>query len=174
MVPDPARVAAFRERLGPGRCIAIAWRSLQKGDREALARRKSIPLEAFAPLTRARGVRLLDLQYGDVEAERRAFDERHPGVRVRFDELDLLADLEGIAAAIAACERVVTASNVTAHIAGAVAALSTVVCLKGLPPFHYWVPGPDGRSPWYPSVEIAAHPGWTTWEQALEAVAAPI
>jgi hypothetical protein len=65
--------------------IAISWRSLQTGARRALGERKSVPLEDFAELARATGARLLDLQYGDVDAERRAFDERHPGVRVRAD-----------------------------------------------------------------------------------------
>lgn len=151
---DPDRVAAMRERLGPGPWIAISWRSLQRGDRRALGERKSIGLEHFAAIAAGHGARLLDLQYGDVAAERDAFEARHPGLLVRAEGLDTYADFEGMLAAIEACDRVVTASNVTAHLGGALGKPTTVLVRGGWPPFHYWTPGPDGRSLWYPSVEV--------------------
>jgi len=124
-----------------------------------MAARKSIALEHFARLAQSTGARLLDLQYGDVAAERAAFEAKHPGVLVRLDDLDTYANLEGIAAAMQACERVVTASNANAHLAGAIGKLTTLAFV-GTAPFHYWVPGPGGRSLWYPSVEIAIDPEW--------------
>lgn len=169
LAPDPERVARFRERLGAGPCIAISWRSLQKGDRQALAARKSIPLSAFAPLVRA-GARLLDLQYGDVGEERAAFEAAHPGALLRFADVDPWHDLEGLIAAMAACARVVTASNVTAHLAGASGVAATVVFLRAVAPFHYWAVGRGGRSLWYPSVELPTEP-WETWEAAFESLA---
>jgi len=170
--PDRARVDEMRSRLGPGRWIGIAWRSLQKGERRAMAERKSIPLEAFGAFSRAPGVRLLDLQYGDVGEERARFHARYPGLLTRLEGLDPWSDLEGMLAAIAACERVVTSSNVTAHLAGAIGAPATVVFLHGWPPFHYWVPDEAGRSPWYPSVEVAGERSWASWDEALGALAA--
>ena len=58
-----------------------------------------------------------------------------------------------------ACERVVTASNANAHIAGAIGK-PTTLAFAGTAPFHYWVPGPDSRSLWYPSVEVTVDPEW--------------
>ncbi|HXN14904.1 MAG TPA: tetratricopeptide repeat protein, partial [Usitatibacter sp.] len=171
LLPDEERVAAIRARLGAGRWIAISWRSVQTGDRRALAARKSIPLENFAHLAAGARARLLDLQYGEATAEREQFESRHPGVLVRIEGLDTFHDLEGTIAAIAACERVVTASNVTAHLAGAIGKPTSVVYLRALPPFHYWVPGPEGRSLWYPAVDVVSDASWSTWEQAFEALA---
>jgi tetratricopeptide (TPR) repeat protein len=168
---DPRRVTAIREQLGRGRVIGISWRSLQKGGRRALGERKSIPLEHFAPLAQATGARLLDLQYGDVTAEREQFATRHPGVLVQIDGLDLHDDLDGVAAAIACCDRVVTSSNVTAHLAGALGKATQVVYLRDWPPFSYWTPGENGQSRWYPSVRVESDPSWSTWEQALEGLA---
>jgi tetratricopeptide (TPR) repeat protein len=165
---DARRVTAIREQLGRARVIGISWRSLQKGGRRALGERKSIPLEHFAPLAEATGARLLDLQYGDVTAERERFAARHPGVLVQIDGLDLHDDLDGVAAAIACCDRVVTSSNVTAHLAGALGKATQVVYLRDWPPFAYWTPGAGGHSRWYPSVRVESDPGWTTWEQALQ------
>jgi ADP-heptose:LPS heptosyltransferase len=166
---DPARVEQVRRALGPGRWIAVSWASLQKGPREALGRRKSIPLECFARLA-AGGARLVDLQYGDLHEERAQFEARHPGVLTRIPGLDAFADLEGVLAAIEACERVVTGSNVLAHLAGALGKPTWLAYLPGHEPFHYWVPGPDGRSLWYPSVEVVAGQPDAGWEPLFEAL----
>jgi tetratricopeptide (TPR) repeat protein len=169
--PDEARVAAIRARLGPGRWIALSWRSLQPGARHALAARKSIDLERFAALADA-GFRLLDVQYGDVEAEREAFVRRHPGILTKLDDLDAYTDLEGVAAALAACEAVVTSSNVTAHLAGAIGQATYLAYMEARAPFAYWVPDGKGNCLWYPSIKIVTDARWTRWEDAIAAVAA--
>jgi tetratricopeptide (TPR) repeat protein len=151
---DPARVAAMRGALGEGRFIAIAWRSLQEGLRAGLATRKSVPLEHFAQLARARDARLVDVQYGDAAQERAAFDAAHPGVRVSL-AFDAFSDLEGVLAAIEACGEVVTASNVTAHLGGASGTPTTVLMPGGRSPFHYWDAVEGSRSLWYPSLTVA-------------------
>jgi len=170
LVADPARVRRVEEVIPAGRRIGISWRSFQKGRHRRNCERKSAEIESLAPLERS-GARLLDLQYGDAAHERTAFDARHPGLRVEVPGLDRFNDLEGVLAAIETCERVVTTSNVTAHFAGALGKPTWLVYLAAQPPFHYWAPGPDGRSLWYPSVEIMTDASWTTWETAFEAVA---
>lgn len=152
--PDPARVEAMRHAIGGERAIAISWRSPQAGSRRALGERKSLPLESFAALASRESARLVDLQYGDLDEERRAFDARHPGVLLRLAGLDAREDLEGLAAALAACGRLVTASNATAHLAGALGVPTEILLPRGWPPFSYWVARADGRSLWYPSVAI--------------------
>jgi tetratricopeptide (TPR) repeat protein len=160
VAPDAARfvapAAATRKSAGAQSLIAISWRSLQSGMRKGLAARKSIPLESFAELAQCTGAKLLDVQYGDVDDERREFESKHPGVLTRIEGLDAREDLEGVAAALAACERLVTASNATAHLAGALGIPTRLVAPRGWPPFSYWVPRADGRSTWYPSVTIAS------------------
>jgi tetratricopeptide (TPR) repeat protein len=152
--PDPARVEAVARALGGAGALAISWRSPQAGARRALGERKSVPLESFAALAAREDVRLLDLQYGEVGEERRAFESRHPGVLLRLDGLDTRDDLEGVAAALTACGRLVTASNATAHLAGALGVPTVILLPRGWAPFSYWVAGADGRSLWYPSVAI--------------------
>ena len=169
LAADRARVAALVPALAGTRNIAVSWRSFQRGTRPNVEGRKSIPLECFAALG-LRGVRLVDVQYGDVDEERAAFDERHPGLRTGIGGLDAFDDLEGVMAALEACDLVVTASNVTAHLAGAIGKRTWLVYLGANPVFHYWVPGPGGRSLWYPSVEIVTDRAWSDWEQAFAAV----
>ena len=132
-----------------------------------------MPLEHFGALALA-GVPMIDLQYGDTAAERARFEERHPGSLVHLDDLDASNDLEGILAAIAACDLVATASNATAHLAGALGKRTLLFYRSALPPFHYWAPDRAGRSPWYPAVEIVSAPQWTGWDSVMHAVASKV
>jgi tetratricopeptide (TPR) repeat protein len=165
LAADPARARSIRATLGAGaaRVIGISWRSFQPRARGRLVRDKSAPLAAFGALSRRPDLRLLDLQYGNTEAERDAF-AAGGGKLERVAGLDLFEDIDGVLAAVAACDVVVTTSNVTAHFAGALGKRTLLLYLRGVAPFHYWVPGPDGRSRWYPSVEIVSG---ETWEAAL-------
>jgi ADP-heptose:LPS heptosyltransferase len=75
-----------------------------------------------------------------------------------------------VLAAIEACDVVVTTSNVTAHLAGALGRETLLVYLRANPTFHYWVPGEDGRSLWYPSVRVVTDASIDSWEAALARV----
>jgi tetratricopeptide (TPR) repeat protein len=169
LLPDEGRVRDMRSQFGGGGTIAISWRSLQP-QRRALAERKSAALEHFAPLGKA-GVRLLDLQYGDVDAERSAFEATYPGVLMQIPGLDRMNDLEGVLAALAASDHVVTTSNLTAHLAGALGKETTLVFLRGWPPFHYWTAASNGRALWYPSVRVPSTAAWSDWPAAFAAIA---
>jgi hypothetical protein len=171
LVADAARTAAFRERLAtPGaRAIAVSWRSFQPKGRGYVQRKKSMDLAVFAQLSRRDDVKLLDVQYGDTASEREAFAQAG-GRLARFDDLDLFDDLDGVLAAIEACDIVVTTSNVTAHFGGVLGKETLLMYLSGNPPFHYWVPGADGRSLWYPSVRVVSSPELDTWEKLLARV----
>ena len=83
---------------------------------------------------------------------------------MHFDDLDLFNDIEGAMAAAAACDLVITTSNVTAHLAGVLGVPTWLAYLRGNAPFHYWVPDPSsGKSLWYPSVEIATGAQFHEW-----------
>jgi ADP-heptose:LPS heptosyltransferase len=173
LAADEARASGYRERLGRASSgsgalpiVGMSWRSFQPKVRGELGKRKSAPLTAWRELSRH--VRLLDLQYGDTAAERDEFAAAG-GRLERLDDLDLFNDLDGLMAAIAACDVVVTTSNVTAHLAGAIGKRTLVVFLHGRAPFHYWS-SPKPASLWYPSVEIVSGPELASWEQALARV----
>jgi len=158
---DPARVEAMRAAIaaaGGAPAVAVSWRSPQSGSRRYLGERKSLPLARLAAWPALQGTRLLDLQYGDVAEERRAFEAREPGRLVSLPGLDVREDLEGVAAALVACGRLVTVSNATAHLAGALGVASELLLPRGWPPFAYWAAAEGGRSLWYPSVTIVAAP----------------
>lgn len=163
---DPQRTAALRSRVARDgvRVIGISWKSF-------LRAWKSAALSLFLSLSRRADVRLLDLQYGDTAAERAEFAAMG-GHLEHLPDLDLFADVDGVLAAIEACDLVVTTSNVTAHFAGALGK-ETHVLAPGNRPLYYWMPGPDGRSLWYPSVRVVSAGTWRDAERLIEALPAP-
>ncbi len=172
LAADEVRAAAYRSRLADGdaKIVGVSWRTFQPHKRSYYERRKSAPLEAFRAFSLIPGVRLVDLQYGDTREERAAF-AAHGGLLHRLEELDAFNDLDGLLAAIEACDVVVTTSNVTAHLAGSLGKRTLLLFLAANPPFHYWAPGADGRSPWYPSVQVVSRPELDTWPALMQHVA---
>ena len=64
---------------------------------------------------------LVNLQYGDVDDEIREFKEETGIEVVQCTSVDNREDLDGLAALIEVCDLVVSTSNVTVHMAGALA-----------------------------------------------------
>jgi hypothetical protein len=60
---------------------------------------------------------------------------------------------------------------VTAHLAGVLGKEAYLVYLAANPPFHYWVPGEDGRVLWYPCVEAVSGPALDTWGKVFARIA---
>jgi Flp pilus assembly protein TadD len=167
---QPRALLAAEARLGLSKpLIGISWRSFQRSLSRYQQRKKSGSLAMFMPLSRLPGVRLLDLQYGDTAAERAAFAAAG-GELLHLPDLDLFQDLDGVLAAIQACDLVVTTSNVTAHFAGALGKETLLVYPGGDSPFYYWVPDADGRCLWYPSVRVVSGLELDTWDKVMTRV----
>ena len=163
---DATHAQALRKRLlgaGKTRLIGISWVSKN----QAFGARKTCALTDLAPLWQAAGAetRFIDLQYGDTAAERATagLDLTHT------PDLDLTQDIDGLAALIAACNTVVTVSNTTAHLAGALGVPTCVLVAKGSGRLWYWGPSP---SPWYPSVTLFRQTNVGQWDTVVAEVGA--
>jgi len=168
LVADPARSAQLRKRLDDGRrVIGLSWRSRNPKCENA----KSATLCDFHAVLALPGCRFVDLQYGDTDAEREAV-ERELGVRVeRLDDVDNTQDIDGLAALMAACDAVVTVSNTTAHLAGALGRPTRVLVPFGLGRMWCWLDEGEA-SPWYGSVRLQRQRRLHDWSGPVEAVAA--
>jgi len=167
----PERVAHYRQRLvasGPGLKVALSWRSTRE---DWFVEKKNVPLADFSPLLKLPGVRFVDVQYGDTAAERSAA-EAMTGVRLlHFDDVDYFNDLEEVLAILEACDLLISTSNATAHFAGALGKRTWLLYPANQPPFHYWSRDGDGRSLWYPAVEILTGVQYAEWPSLIEAAA---
>ncbi|PWC56871.1 hypothetical protein TSH7_27415 [Azospirillum sp. TSH7] len=133
--------------------IGLCWRS---GLRSALRDANYAPLADWAPILTLPGLRFINLQYDDCEAEL-ADAERRFGITIHRPPLDLKNDLDGAAALTAALDLVISAGTSVAEMAGAL----------GLPvwrigPAGDWTALGTGCRPWYPSMRLfGPRPGET-------------
>jgi hypothetical protein len=164
LVADPDRAASLRERLTRDghTAIGLFWRSVAP----LIGRSKSAELIDFAPLLRLPDCRFVDLQYGDTLADRR-FVTRELGIRVeRLDDIDNTNDIDGLAALIAACDTIVTVSNTTAHLAGALGRPTWVLVPSGNARIWYWFKERP-QSPWYPHVHLVRQRRAQPWADLI-------
>ncbi|MFO0294982.1 MAG: tetratricopeptide repeat protein [Rhodospirillales bacterium] len=168
--PDPAAVAAAaaRHRKPGRRLVGLSWAS----GAGRLGVRKSLPIDALCRLVAGIDAEFLDLQYGDTGATRAAL-RAATGVELRHDpDIDLRQDIDGLAALAAACDTVVTTSNVTAHVAGAIGADTHVLLPGGQALFWYWL-DVDGRSAFYPRATLHRQER-DDWGPAIDAACAAL
>ena len=121
----------------------------------------------FAELARAldsSNTQLLCLQYGDVSDEIEAV-KRDFGIEViQFSEVDNKNDIDGLASLILACDHIVSTTNITVHLAGALGAKVTAL----LPFSPRWIWGDGSESFWYNSVAPLKQNLYQNWGNVLE------
>ncbi|SBO44985.1 tetratricopeptide repeat protein [Cyanobium sp. NIES-981] len=165
---DASRAAALRRRLlgeAPGRLIGVSWRSSVK---RSPAREKSLPLLELAATLGSLDARLLTLQYGDTDTDLREVREQQGLELATAADIDLFHDLDGLAALIEACDVVVTISNVTAHLAGALGKPTLLL----VPHNCDWRWGHQGETTqWYDAVTVLRQGQPADWSGPLLAVA---
>jgi tetratricopeptide (TPR) repeat protein len=166
---DAGRVNRFSARLrrpGPGTVVGLSWNSANR----EFGANKSSALVDWAAVLSVPGVRFIDLQYGETASAREELRQRHGLQITHLDDVDLFNDLEGLAALCAACDLVITVSNVTAHMAGALGKPVWLLAPLGQGKIWYWFSGRSG-SPWYPAMRIFPQVAPGSWREVLDAAA---
>jgi tetratricopeptide (TPR) repeat protein len=168
--PDPERTSQFRTRLAESGKISVgfAWRSNAQ-----LGKWKSLRLEEFAGALGRADIQLVDLQYGDTQAERKKSAKSLKAPLVHLPDLDLKDDLDGVAALASACDLVITSSNAAAHIAGATGTPLWVLVPWATGRFWYWR-FVGARNPWYPQARIFVQDPDQGWAPALASIGAAL
>ena len=161
---DTQRAASLRQALsgmGP-KTWGLSWLSKNTD----IGAEKSLGLHQLAPLWAQTDTQWVDLQYGDTALERQSFAQQTAHTLHKLEEVDNFNDLEGLAALIMACQGVVTTSNSTAHLAGALNQRSALLVPFGKGKLWYWH-SVNRRSLWYPSVHIFEQAANGSWNQAI-------
>ena len=121
----------------------------------------------FGKIFEGLDVTLINLQYGDVDKEIKDL-EKQTGIKIiQCGSVDNREDLDGLAALIEVCDLVVSTSNITIHLAGALGK-DTWVLLPFVTNFWWLVDRDD--SVWYPSVKIYRQKKFQDWESVPKAL----
>jgi Flp pilus assembly protein TadD len=168
--PSPSKFPYLKPALdqkdGVGQAgirIGISWKSKN----EKFGARKSALLsdfvqKAFLP---DEASKFVNLQYGDINEDTEQLAEAN---KLLFDvvpEVDKYDDILGLVNLIGSCDVVVTTSNTTAHLAGAIGTPTFVLLPQGMARFWYWHRN-RADSPWYESVHLVeVHQG--SWSDGV-------
>ena len=163
---DPDRVESLRNelQLGGKTVIGISWQSFKSLSQI----NKSVQLRDMGRIFLGLDIVLINLQYGDVDDEIREFKEE-TGIEVlQCSSVDNREDLDGLAALIEACDIVVSTSNVTVHMAGALAKETWVLLPYVVVNFWWLTKRP--KSIWYPSLTLYRQPALDDWDSVYQSV----
>lgn len=142
--------------------IGISWHStFYRGGAE----KKVMKLAQLAKKLDAPKVKLINLQYGDVNDELDSL-QKETGIEVvQVPEIDNKTDIDDLAALIMACDKVVSISNVTIHLAGALGKEAQLL----LASLCDWRWGQSSKSSyWYNSVRLYRQTKIDDWDNVLK------
>ena len=162
---DPQRVDSIRNELDLNgkTVIGISWKSFNSLNQI----KKSVQLRDMERIFTGLDVVLVNLQYGDVEDEIREFKEETGLEVLQCASVDNREDLDGLAALIETCDMVISTSNVTIHMAGALAK-ETWVLQPYVANFWWFLERTD--SVWYPSLTLYRQPALDDWESVYGSI----
>lgn len=171
---DPGTRARLREKYQAGaggrRIVGLSWRSTNPVFGEA----KSAALLNFAPILAQPDALFVNLQYGDCRAEIKAVRESLGVEIVEDGDVDSAVSMDDFFAQVAAMDLVITTSNTTAHVAGAMNVPVWILLPFAAGSIWYWFLR-RADSPWYPSAVLMRSPRFAAgepWEQDPVAAAA--
>ncbi|MCH8044208.1 MAG: glycosyltransferase family protein [Planctomycetes bacterium] len=146
---DEQQRAFWKDRLdalGGGLKVGIAWRA---GRRPREKHIRTTRLDQWSKVLQCEGVRFVNLQHGDCAAELDAVNRSLASPIADWDDFDQTGDLDSLAALISQLDLVISVSNTTVHLAGALGKRVWVL-LSGCGTWR-WVLGRE-RSLWYAGV----------------------
>lgn len=159
LLADSERVSKLREQASNFKNLlcGLSWGSVN----QEIGMAKTVPLEDFLPVL-SQKLDFVNLQYGDVKADIDRIDGLINKRIQCIDGLNVFDDIDGLAALIEACNFVVTTSNSTAHIAGALGKETLLLVPYSIGKFWYWQ-DLDQISLWYPSVRVFTQTAQGSW-----------
>jgi tetratricopeptide (TPR) repeat protein len=166
---DPALTVALRDRYRAktgNKLVGISWRSASG----ATGRFKSAGLELWDDILGVPGITFVSLQYGqhpgDIDDAR-----KRTGTEIIVDPaVDSSGDLDAFAAQVAAMDLVISVSNTTVHVAGALGRPVWVLTPTGSGAHWYWFQK-RADSPWYPAARLFRQGTRGSWQEPITAVA---
>lgn len=148
---DETQVSTLRNNIKKNsqKICGISWlsKSIDVG------KEKSLSLTQLLPILTMHNTTFINLQYGDTNEEVGKILNQH-GIEIHtINEIDNFYDPDGLASLVNACDYVVTSSNVTAHIAGALNKETYLLIPYAHGKTWYWGES-ESKCLWYPSIHI--------------------
>jgi tetratricopeptide (TPR) repeat protein len=163
LVVDESRKLDFLRRFKTKDAIWIGlnWKSKSS----TTGKDRSIELKMLMQALNLPNVQFIDLQYGDTSQEMATLSDDWRENFLQIADLDLMNDLDGLAALITCCDWVVSVDNSTAHLASATGT-PTLILLPLNADWRWFQPGV--KTPWYANTRLFWQDKIGVWDAALD------
>jgi hypothetical protein len=149
---------SLKKRL---RC-GVAWKSIN----QKLGINKSILLTDLNVIFQVEDCEFINLQYGDTQEEIADLEKNFGSRLITIEGIDLFKDIDGLLSIIQTCDFIVTTSNVTAHLAGALGKTTFLLVPYSAGRIWYW--HEEKISSWYPSISLYSQDQNFEWSTAIK------
>jgi len=148
--------------------IGISWKSTGINQRQTYSKKKkSTLLEHWQPVLAQRNCYFINLQYGNIKQELNEF-QKHNNLKIHQDkEIDSLSNLDDFAAQISALDLVISTSNTTVHLAGALGK-QVWTLLPHIPDWRWTLEREDTL--WYPKMRLFRQHRIGDWSDVFQQV----
>ena len=155
----------YRQLAAGKLLVGISWKSTRA--HKDFGQLKSTCLRQWTGLISQEDCLFINLQYGDVKGEICEFSNQ-TGISIYQDEeIDSLQSLDDFAAQVAAIDLVISTSNTTVHVAGALGK-PVWTLLHYAPDWKWQLDRLD--TPWYPSMTLYRQPTVGDWDSVFQKV----
>ena len=143
--------------------VGISWKSINHG----IEKEKSTILENWTPILSQPDCFFVNLQYGDIKQEIGEYYSS-TGILIYTDqEINPLTNLDDFAAQISALDLVISISNTTVHISGALGK-KVWTLLPYVPDWRWMLKRED--TPWYPTMKLFRQSRMNDWRDVFQRV----
>ncbi|MDC0126822.1 tetratricopeptide repeat protein [Methylophilaceae bacterium] len=176
LIPDLNKINTIKNKFKKRKSLicGISWKSsAQEG------RHKTALLQDLLPIFEIKDLHFLDLQYefknneGQTAIEKEKLLKKSDIKIDNYEDIDKFSDIDGLTALISSCDIIVTCSNVTAHIAGALGKKTFLFVPFQRGKLWYWLEE-QGVSIWYPSIRMFTPESSNGWGKIFEKIAKKI
>ncbi len=143
----------------------LSWRSANPKHGQD----KSISINDLKEIISVSNLEFVNLQYGDVSADANNMKNLLGKNLNCIDGIDNFSNIDGLLSIIKSCDVVVTASNVTAHLAGAIGKKTFLLLPYSRGRIWYW--HDEKNSLWYPEIYQFYQDSNMSWQIATQQIA---
>ena len=161
---------SLTNKLSPQKRLkcGVAWKS----NNRKLGKNKSILLSDLNSIFQVEGYEFINLQYGDTQEEIVDLEKNYGSRLTTIEGIDLFKDVDGLLSIIQTCDLIVTTSNVTAHLAGALGKTTFLLVPYSAGRIWYW--HEDIISSWYPSISLYSQDQNFEWSTAIKDISSKL
>ena len=164
LIDNDALTKLLKKKTCPKKQLkcGVAWKSINQN----LGKDKSVLLSDLNDIFQVNSYEFLNLQYGNTQEEIKDLEKIYGTKLTVIDGIDLFNNIDGLLSIIQTCDLIVTTSNITAHLAGALGKTTFLLVPNSAGRIWYW--HEETISSWYPSISLYSQDKNFEWSTAIK------